>query len=322
LSKLGGKLTAHQDMSDIVSAFQKRGIRFGTYVGLPDNIQYAIKSEHDFRFWPCYQDALHHFFQEMCVDYQPAVFYLDGAHIPFANKYDWNFDALYSLIKSISSDSLLMPNLSGHAASDDCVGDADVVSVEGDNDREPYWSRWPKPLSGRNPKFIPIATWRYPFAWELWKGTTRHQANQPDYIDWQEWTRVVISLIAEGYICDLDHSFGPGNEQLHRQIGDWLHPRREAIVGTRPGPLDNDNWGYNVERENTIYLHVMSNERGKRGLMGTRSLAVKPVRGDVRQVRLVPGSKKLKFERNGEAMTIDLADVVIDPVSTILAIDQ
>ena len=170
-----------------------------------------------------------------------------------------------------------MPNLAGHAASDDCVGDADVVSVEGDNDRIPYWSRWPNHHSGCNPKFIPIASWRFPFSWGVWKGSDRFKADEPDYADWQEWTRVVISLIAEGYICDLDHTFGHGNEELHQRIGDWLHPRRESLIGTRPGPLTDSDWGYNVERDNTVYLHVMENKCGKRGLSGKNSLTVGPV---------------------------------------------
>jgi hypothetical protein len=320
-TKMNGKLAAHQDMSAYKAEFNKRGIRFGTYVGLPDNVGYVFKKESDYQFWPCYQDALHRHFQDMCVEYQPAVFYLDGAHISPASGQDWNFDALYSIVKTLSSDSLMMPNLAGHAASDDCVGDADVVSVEGDNDRIPYWSRWPNHHSGRNPKFIPIASWRFPFSWAVWKGSDRFKADEPDYADWQEWTRVVISLIAEGYICDLDHTLGHGNEELHRQIGDWLHPRLDSLIGTRPGRLTDADWGYDVERDNTLYLHVMKNERGKRGLSGQSSLTVGQVSGAVRQVTLVPSEKVLSFEHEDDSITIDLTGVEADPVSTIIAID-
>lgn len=132
--KLGGKLSNHQDMSAYVKAFHEQGVRFGSYVGLFDNISLAFEKEKDFTLWPAYLDALHAHFQALCVEYQPAALYLDGAHHLHEDKYDWNFDAMYSLIKTLAPACIVMPNLASYPDIGYCVGDADVVSVEGSND--------------------------------------------------------------------------------------------------------------------------------------------------------------------------------------------
>src|SRR5207247_2128866 len=98
----------------------------------------------------------------------PAVLYLDGARGPYLGKaaFDWDFDALYSAVKTLAPECVILVN----SNDDDVAGDCDAFSYEGDNDRRPYWARWPGGLSGRNPKRLACETWRYPFGWAQWKG--------------------------------------------------------------------------------------------------------------------------------------------------------
>jgi hypothetical protein len=322
--KMNGKPTSHQDVSAYVSAFQAQGIRFGSYVGLPDNLSFVFKQPADYEFWPCYLDALHKHFQDLCVEYSPAALYLDGLYLVLQEGCDWNLDAMYSLVKTLIPECLIVGNLASEADQDYRAGDADIVSVEGNNDAEAYWARWPIPSSGKNSKYVPIASWRYPFAWNMWEGTERtanRKTGEPDYVDWQEWLRVVISLLGEGYICDLDHSFGFGREEMHAKIGNWMQNRKESIIGTHPGPLAEADWGYDLLCGNTIYLHLLKNPRGKAGINGRTSLKVGPMPGTVSKISLYPGNVSLIFNSEGDMITIDLVSVEPDPVSTILAVE-
>jgi len=315
------QLSGHQDVSEYVKAFREHGIRFGSYVGLPDPWPTVFDPEtKDYGNWPLFIHALHSHLEAMAVDYEPALLWLDGARGLYGGSQYWCFDALYSVVKTIAPECLLIPN----SRDDYNVGDADIISWEGNNDTEAYWSRWPTGQSGLNPKPMPVETWRYPFPWKDWEGTVRmeyRKPGEPDYMDWEEWARVIVSLVAEGYVCDLDHSFSNGREQMHQKLGDWLFPRLDAIVGTYPGPLDDADWGYDVVRNDTIYLHIMKNARGKVGIEGKETITVGPVTGRIKRVALFPDGTTLAYESADGRVTISLAGVTPDPVSTIIAIE-
>jgi len=322
--KMAGKPARHQDMSAFVEAFESHGVRFGSYIGLPDNVPTVFKEgvEHD--LWPAYLDALHQHMEDLCVEYSPAALYLDGAHRKVEDQYDWCFDAIYSVAKTLYPPVLIMPNLATHDDFGGQVGDADVVSVEGANDSLPYWPRWPDQMTSSNPKFVPVATWRYPFSWEMWEGTDRMQwykeGDPYTYIDWQEWMRVMVSVIGEGYICDLDHTVGYGREEMHEQIAAWLEPRKQAIIGTFPGPLEDADWGYDLEKEGVIYLHLLENPRGKKGLAGRKEIVARPLDREVAAVRVFPDGADLSFEQKNGELTIAVSDLEADPVATILEV--
>jgi hypothetical protein len=323
---LRNEISGDQDVSAYADAFRRYGVRFGVYVGMPHPLWYLFP-DNDFTLWPRFLDFLHAHVETMCVKYSPDVLYLDG--IVTRGKdlldgprkpMDWDLDPLYSLVKTRLPECVVMANSSGDNAS----GDADVINVEGNNDAPPYWDRWPQGTSGRNPKSLPVASWRYPFAWRQWEGMRVRAArfkDEPDYLDWQEWCRVVVSLIAEGFIADLDHSYGFERDAMHDKIGAWMQPRLQSLVGTRPGLLEHGAWGYDVVRDSTIYLHLLKNGRGKTGWTGGRTVAVGSLPGRVMKAASFPDGKPLAFRQQGQSLTIEMTGVDIDPVDTIIAIE-
>jgi hypothetical protein len=326
------RFTEHEDVGALARAFRTHGIRFGAYVGFFDNIKPAFRflrlddkgkltETLDAGNWPLYQSAVQQHLERMCLEYQPAVLFLDNLKWGKRNGLYWDLDALYSLIKTMAPECIVLAN----SDTDYDVGDADAISVEGNNDAEPYWSRWPRGRSGFNPKQVAIEAWRFPFAWANWQGTERARSRKPTdpdaFQDPEEWLRVLVSLVGEGFECDMDHSFGFGREAMHHRMAEWLGPRVLAIEKTHPGPLAEADWGYNVARENTVYLYLLSNSRGKVGLNGRAALTVGPLDRRVRSVRLVPGNASLKFEKNGTSVRIEFQGVHPDPVSTIVALD-
>jgi len=324
VQKMDGKLTSHQDMSAFVEAFESHGVEFGSYIGLPDNVPTVFKNPEDYKYWPAYQDALHRHFQDMCSEYEAVVLYLDGAHGMVQDKYSWWFDAHYSVAKTVYPDVLIMPNLASYDDAGWRVGDADVVSVEGGNDSPAYWPRWPDNLMTHNPKFMPVASWRYPFTWDMWKDTERfawYKEEDPySYMDPHEWARVIVSMVGEGFICDLDHSFGHGLEEMHAKIGEWMTPRKQAIIGTMPGPLEDADWGYDLEKDGVLYLHILENPRGKKGFAGRKTLVAGPLVRDVASVRVFPDGAELDFEQKDGDLSIDVSGVDPDPAVTILEV--
>ena len=217
-------------------------------------------------------------------------------------------------LERTSPEILIIANSTGLPGLDWRLGDCDVFSTEGNNDGyDPYWSRWPTGGSGHYPKQIPNETWRFPFKHDKWG----------DYVTpWEEWARVAVSLICEGYLVNLDHSLGQGRDKLHDKLGEWLGPRLVALQGTRPGPLQDLSWGYTVVRDKTLYAHILRNRRGKAGLQGATELVLEPFDAQVQTVRLIPTGRKLTFTRNPSNVRISLSGVALDVIDTIIAVES
>jgi hypothetical protein len=70
-----------------------------------------------------------------------------------------------------------------------------------------------------------------------------------------------------------------------------------------------------------LYLHVLSNPLGKRGMPPDRSLRIPLPNGLlVEAVRWLNGDKPLPFSRDDEVLMIDLGSVSADPICTIIEV--
>jgi hypothetical protein len=313
---------------EYMAAFRAKGVGFGSYLGLPDAKSYVYPDGSSTAgttslHWVRYLDNLQQYFEEWFAYAHPAVIYLDGpgfaapdhrveAYDPRNLGYD--LDALYSMGKTVSPETLIIANSCGHPGLDWRLGDCDVFSTEGMNDGyNPVWDRWPIARSAHYPKRIPNESWRYPFTHEKWG----------DYIkNWEEWTKSIVCMICEGHLVNLDHSVGQGREQLHDKIGAWLGPRLDSLRGTRPGPVASATWGYSVQKEGIIYLHALANKRGKVGLAsGVSELIVRPLQVKVRAVSSFPEGRPLKFKQDGRGINIDLEGATVDPIDTIIFLE-
>ena len=166
---------------DVVGKYKKaleaEGIKFGMYMGnmhLPENggANGAILAV---------EDAIRR--------YQPVAFWFDWA--------GWDcvsVDAIYSMIKSYNPETIVI--LNGVLTMSN--GDWDVICIEGwgawGNN---MWDLWPFQLDW--PKRHRMETWRL-------LADPAFEASKDITSDWQEYLCVQISLIAEGFIANIDHS--------------------------------------------------------------------------------------------------------------------
>ncbi|HOZ49048.1 MAG TPA: discoidin domain-containing protein [Candidatus Hydrogenedentes bacterium] len=294
------------------AALEAEGLRFGMYMG---NL---IGPNHggDNGAILMVEDAVRR--------YRPAAMWLDWASAD-PDGYV-SLDALYSMIRSISPDTLIVLN----GLNTLYHGDWDVVCLEGWGawgDR--MWATWPFPITWC--KRAPLETWRMLAdpAFEYSKGI---------YPDWQEYLRVQVSIIGEGFVANIDHSptirtpYTALNEsvvaQAHQAMADWANPPgvlplHESYTRVNPGPLAEAAWGYNtinLERD-AIYLHLMVNPRGKTGKPDAAELVVGPVERGVTDVRWMNEGRDLEFAQAGTDVTIRLDGVSADPVDTILKLE-
>lgn len=303
---------AYDALQEYAQAFEAQGIRFGSYLNLRDTMQILYpEDETEYAHWAQHNALQHRYLRRLMTEVRPAALWLDMATRPAPSQdknWGYGLDPLYSIVRALSPETLIIPNCAGNPKLDYRVGDGDLFSTEGHNDaaNDPYWDRWPAGPSGFNPKRLPNEGWRYPF-----EGHT----------DWQEWTRVVVSMICEGYICNLDHSYKPECLDMHQRATAWLTPRWHTLKGTRPGPLLPGSWGYDAAKNGRLYLHVLRNSRGKIGLaINWKKFSVEPLLRDVAKIVTVPGGKPVDFEQHGLRMDLDLSGIELDPVDTILEV--
>lgn len=273
-----------------------------------------------------YAEALHDAVEKWARRVRPALWWFDGwayrviDRLRPPNLPTYEFDALFSLIKSLDPNAVVLVNSAEQRGQAAELGDIDLVSFEGSNSGNNYWAHWPSStaLADVSPKHLPLESWRY--------------IDSGGNDDWRQWLRVLIAMLAEPdndkalRLLDLDTSWELHDfrYQVHRQIADWLDPmgngeRRRTILGTRPYSLRNENWGYDVIDPDTgnVYLHFTANSRGKDGAFGS-AFAIGPIDFQIERVSTVPDGTDLCFQQVGDSLIVDMSRVVADPVSTIL----
>ena len=289
-------------------ALRGAGIRFAQYLNVHDFREQAADSMN-------HVENIHESLELCMRQNEPVLWWIDSSLETMKEPVE--FDALFSLIRTLDPHCLITVNNDIRARDYEC-GDLDILQVHGSFQTDSYWGHWPpSPLLGNNPKFMPVDSWKLP-----WKG----------YMDPGEWCKVIVSMLAEPANLEAPRSIDidstPVLEKdydtvaLHRAIADWLGPRKESILGTIPlGPSQYD-WGYAVRQPRTgdVYIHIVSNSRGKRGLFERRLLDLPPLAGRVAEVTLVPSGESVEYVQAGKRLTVDMRGVALDMVDTILRI--
>jgi hypothetical protein len=307
--------TADDVVAKYKTAFEANGIPFGMYMGNLNvgDPQFTVNQS-----LPMLNEAL--------VNYHPRALWFDWTGVDGES-----LDALYSMIRSQEPDLVII--LNGHIRGNN--GDWDIVSFEGFCWDKQAWEVWPVNIPW--PKAHASEAWRLLVQpeWELSKGLSS---------DWQEYLRIQLSLIGEGFIANLDHTVMLGTTekvkdfrdthltQCHQKMADWANPKGleplyHAYTNVYPGPLKNAFWGYstlNLARD-TIYLHILHNARGKTGLPADPSLTVWPIREKVRRITCMNTGREITFEQRGTnsdpTVTLDIRGLQADPVDTIFKIE-
>jgi len=302
-------------LSPLKQALASVGIPFGMYMGPLTGVGDS--------------EAPVQMMQEAMQTYQPAVLWFDwGIAIP-------STDSLFSLIKTISPRTLIVINGQNFGKFRFRNGDFDVNTFEGwtASDKKmreewPYEIIWPKRSAIESWRLIPESKWE-------------NTKDRP--ADTEVALRVQLSLIGEGHIANTDATpslLGKRASlesrlvnldgeliEAHRKIADWasppgLPPLYPSFTRVRPGPLSVSEWGYNTMNVHgdTIYLHVMANGRGKKGMPASRQLVCGPVYRPVASVVWMQRNHSLPFLQDGSRLTIDVQLVEPDPVDTVIEI--
>lgn len=284
------------------------GIRFGQYMNFFDyRDTVSSAAEH--------AENMHEAIEFFMRRNEPALWWFDLSIERYGEAVE--FDALYSLIRTLDPNCLITVNNDVRARDYEC-GDLDIVQVHGSFQMDSYWGHWPpSPRLGNNPKFLPVDSWKLP-----WKG----------HMDPGEWCKVIVTMLAEPANLEAPRSVDIDTTtvleadynmvELHRGIADWLGPRKESILGTMPLDIPVVDWGYIVRQPRTgdIFLHILRNPLGKRGLAERRYIDIAPIAGEVTSVTRFPNGKPIPFTWEDGRLSVDMKDVHLDPVDTIVRV--
>jgi hypothetical protein len=297
------------------AALEKAGLKFGMYMGNLNNS--------DPNFTPNQAICV---VEEAIQRYHPAALWFDWSGLDGES-----LDSLYSMIRSYDPNILIV--LNGHIRGSN--GDWDEVCFEGWAAWGPdMWDVWPVPIPW--PKKHAPESWRL-----LVEPECAHSAGIVS--DWQEYLRVQLSLIGEGFVANIDHSATITNQQAdtllalplmqhHQKMAAWANPPGlpslcPSYVQVNPGPITPATWGYNTINlaKDTIYLHLLKNSRGKTGMPPDSSITVGPIDGKVKTVTWMNRGQRLPFAQRltstDRTITIDIGSVKADPIDTIVKIE-
>jgi len=295
------------------AALEAEGIKFGMYMGNLNGPNHGG------------DNGAILMVEEAMKRYQPAALWFDWA--------GWqgvSLDALYSMIRSIDPETVIVLNGVQTIGN----GDWDIIEVEG-------WSGWGDNHWGVWPFDVP---WPKRAAVEAWRlvADPAFEYSKDVEPDWQDYLRLQISLIGQGFVANIDHSPTIASSivdgkltslddsvvwRCHERMADWAHPPdspplHESYTKVNPGPIWEAEWGYsvmNLERD-VIYLHMIEDPFGKMGMPDADALTVGAIEARATEVRWMNGDRKLPFEQEGRDLTIDVSDVTADPIDTILRI--
>ncbi len=305
-------------LGDVVGKYKKAlegaGIPFGMYIG---NLN-GNNHNGDNGAILLVEDAIR--------KYRPAAFWFDWA--------GWNgvsLDALYSMIKSYDPKTIIVlngiPTMSN--------GDWDVICFEGWGAwGDAIWSRWPFDFWW--PKANAVESWRLIAdpAFEYSPGVVP---------EWQEYMRIQVALICQGYIANIDHSptitSGVAEDgklttlddsivfQAHREMAKWANPPGRtplhvAYTQVNPGPFKPAPWGYNVlsTDRRRLYLHAVKTPLGTTGDWGGQTLSLSPVPVAVEKVVCMNTGAALDFAQENGGLRIEVAGLKNDPIDTIIEV--
>jgi len=296
-------------MAPMKAALEGAGIRFGMYMGnliCPNN-------GGDNGGILLVEDALR--------KYQPEALWFDWAstqHDGYAS-----LDALYSMIRTLSPDTLIVLN----GVQTMYQSDWDVLCLEG-------WGAWGDNHWGIWPFEVP---WPKRACLETWRLVTDPEFDYSEGIepDWQEYLRLQIAVICEGFVANIDHSPTIRQEittldestviQAHQAMADWANPTGcpplyESYTSCYPAPIQPAPWGYatlNLARD-VMYLHMLNTPRGKTGMPDAEALTIDDFQVTVRSATWMNRDQAVGFTQQDNAVTIAMDAIEPDPVDTII----
>jgi alpha-L-fucosidase len=279
-------------MAEIAEAAHAQGIKLFFYYSLADWHHPAYKDD-----WPEYVRYYQAQVRELFSNYgEIAGVWFDGwLQNPDA---DWRLEETYQMIHQIQPWALIGNN---HHQHEPFPGEGFQI-----------FERKLMPLQGAG-KALPVE------ACETINNSWGYNAADDNYKSVQDLIRLLVEVVGRG--GNLLLNIGPRGDgtipgqqvERLRAVGKWLEKNGETIYGTRPGPLPPTDWGYVVQKDRRIYLHILDWPGSTVELKG---LFVK----DIASVHLLNGaSLSIKEARGGSI--ISLPEAMGNEVDTIVELD-
>lgn len=83
-----------------------------------------------------------------------------------------------------------------------------------------------------------------------------------------------------------------------RRMGEWTARFGESVFGTRPGPVEEAEWGTTTRRGDTVYVHVLRE--------GVTTVTLPGVKERAREAWRMRDGAKVEVKRGGEGLTLTL----------------
>jgi len=104
----------------------------------------------------------------------------------------------------------------------------------------------------------------------------------------------------------------PENVDTLMAIGNWLETYGETYYGTRKGPLEPQDWGVTVSRDNVVYVHILDHQGGTIQLNGFNPKLSSAVYFD--------DGSEADVKRNKEGMILTVPAQKLKPIDTIIVL--
>lgn len=315
MAKLGNRPVDTDLVARMKREIESNGMAFGMYLG-------TLQAPMD--YFGQNQGIL--LIRDMMEKFQPKIVWLDWSATDHVG-----VDALYSVIRTISPETVIVINGQFRAGTQ---GDWDSFCFEG-------WDAWGSAVWALWPEHVP---WAKKITPESWRNLSTGARGWPsgDANAWKDMLRVQLTLIGQGFVADMDHSFDPcaGDEdstsaamlEQYRKMAEWSSPRglpplHPSFTQVDPAPLPEAPWGYTLlsTSRDTIYLHLMENPFGKTGMPNEKTLTINPIDARVKQVVWMNRNQPLKFSQaftsTDRSVTISLEGIVPDEIDTIIKVE-
>jgi len=278
-------------MAEIAEAAHAQGIKLFFYYSLADWHHPAYKDD-----WPEYVRYYQAQVRELFSNYgEIAGVWFDGwLQKPDA---DWRLEETYRMIHQIQPWALI-----GNNHQHGPLPDEDFQIFE----------RELMPLQPAG-EALPVE------ACETINNSWGYNATDDNYKSAKDLIRLLVEVVGRG--GNLLLNIGPRGDgtipvqqvERLRAVGEWLEKNGEAIYGTRPGPLPPTDWGYAVQKDRRIYLHILDWPGDTVQLEG---LSVK----EITSVHLLNGDSLSIKEALGGSI-ISLPEAMRNEVDTIVELD-
>ena len=152
--------------------------------------------------------------------------------------------------------------------------------------------------------------------------TWGYKTNDHNWKSTEDLIHKLVDIVSKGgnYLLNV----GPTAEGIIPQpsvdrllaMGEWLQVNRQAVYGTRPGPLQGLEWCRSTAKPGKVYLHVFDWPKGG-------ELHVPGLRQGVTRAYLLgdPSKAPLPVSRRGDALTVEGPTAAPDTIDTVVVLD-